>query len=170
MTIAKTHKTLHIGFNLQYSFSEIRPKQRVPGRGTPILGHIRDVRPEWVSFPGRKPSDGCRFLTKKLRMGYNSDIILPGNGWLSSKLNKTYCFLVNFFCKSSENGSVFVYWWASFSLRMGQFFNPVATHPRTNEVEVPPPPPLGKGTTKASNSDHNWTMYPVLWHHNWVNV
>ena len=23
---------------------------------------------------------------------------------------------------------------------MGQFSNPVATHPRTNEVEVPPPP------------------------------
>ena len=29
---------------------------------------------------------------------------------------------------------------ASFSLQMGQFSNPVATHPRTNEVEVPPPP------------------------------
>ena len=27
---------------------------------------------------------------------------------------------------------------ARFSLRMGQFSNPVATHPRTNEVEVPP--------------------------------
>ena len=27
---------------------------------------------------------------------------------------------------------------ASFSLRMGQFSNPVATHPRTNEFEVPP--------------------------------
>ena len=26
----------------------------------------------------------------------------------------------------------------SFSLRMGQFSNPVATHPRTNEAEVPP--------------------------------
>ena len=24
---------------------------------------------------------------------------------------------------------------------MGQFSNPVATHPCTNEVEVPPPPP-----------------------------
>ena len=70
-----------------------------PREGTPILGHIRDVRPEWVNFPGRKPSDGCKFLTKKLRMGYNSDIILPGNGWFSSKLNKTYCSLVNFFCK-----------------------------------------------------------------------
>ena len=33
---------------------------------------------------------------------------------------------------------------ASFSLRMGQFSNPVATHPGTNEVEVPPPPPPGK--------------------------
>ena len=28
---------------------------------------------------------------------------------------------------------------ASSSLRMGQFSNPVATHPRTNEAEVPPP-------------------------------
>ena len=31
-----------------------------PG-GTPILGHIRDVWPEWVGFPGRKPADGCNF-------------------------------------------------------------------------------------------------------------
>ena len=69
-----------------------------PG-GTPILGHIRDVRPEWVTFPGRKPADGCKFLTKNLRMGHNFDIILPGNGWFSSKLNKTYCSLVNFCCK-----------------------------------------------------------------------
>ena len=31
-----------------------------PGRGgTPILGHIRDVRPKWVSFPGQKPAGGC---------------------------------------------------------------------------------------------------------------
>ena len=51
-----------------------------PGGGTPILGHIRDVRPEWVSFPGRKPADGCKFLTKNLRMGHNFDMILPGNG------------------------------------------------------------------------------------------
>ena len=70
-----------------------------PGRGTPILGHTRDVRPEWVSFPGRKPADGCKFLTKNLRMGHNFDIILPGNGWFSSELNKTYCNLVNFYCK-----------------------------------------------------------------------
>ena len=69
------------------------------GGGTPILGHITDVRPEWVSFPGRKPADGCKFLTKNLRMGHNFDIILPGNGWFSSKLNKTYCSLVNFYCK-----------------------------------------------------------------------
>ena len=67
--------------------------------GTPILGHIRDVRPEWVTFPSRKPADGCKFLTKNLRMGHNFDIILPGNGWFSSKLNKTYCSLVNFYCK-----------------------------------------------------------------------
>ena len=51
--------------------------------GTPILGHIRDVRPEWVTFPGQKPADGCKFLTKNLRMGHNFDIILPGNGWFS---------------------------------------------------------------------------------------
>ena len=70
----------------------------LPGGGTPILGHIRDVQPEWVSFPGRKPADGCKFLTKNLRMGHNFDIILPGNGRFSSKLNKTYCSLVNFYC------------------------------------------------------------------------
>ena len=69
-----------------------------PG-GTPILGHIRDVRPEWVSFPGRKSADGCKLLTKNLRMGHNFDMILPGNGWFSSKLNKTYCSLVKFYCK-----------------------------------------------------------------------
>ena len=59
--------------------------------GTPILGHIRDVWPELVSFPGRKPADGCKFLTKNLRMGHNFDIILPGNGCFSSKLHKAYC-------------------------------------------------------------------------------
>ena len=69
------------------------------GEGTPILGHVRDVRPEWVSFPGRKPAGGCKFLTKSLRMGHNFDIILPGNGWFSAKLNKTYCSLVNFYWK-----------------------------------------------------------------------
>ena len=73
--------------------------QLSPGGDTPILGHIRDVRPEWVSFPGRKPADGCKLLTKNLRMGHNFDIILPGNGWFSSNLNKTYCSLVNFYCK-----------------------------------------------------------------------
>ena len=50
------------------------------GGGTLILGHIRDVRPEWVSFPGQKPADGCKFLTKNLWMGHTFDIILPGNG------------------------------------------------------------------------------------------
>ena len=65
------------------------------------------MRPEWVSFPDRKPADGCKFLTKILQMGHNFDIILPGNGLFSSKLNKTYCSLVNFYCKQSENGSVF---------------------------------------------------------------
>ena len=71
----------------------------LPGGDTPILGHIRDVWSEWVSFPGQKPADGCKFLTKILQMGHNFDIILPGNGWFSSKLNKTYCSLVNFCCK-----------------------------------------------------------------------
>ena len=46
----------------------------LPG-STPILGHIKDVRPEWVGFPGQKPTDGCKFLTKTLRMGHNFDII-----------------------------------------------------------------------------------------------
>ena len=53
--------------------------------GTPILGHIRDMWPEWVSFSGRKPADVCKFFTKNLRMGHSFDIILPGNGWFSSK-------------------------------------------------------------------------------------
>ena len=69
-----------------------------PG-GTPILGHVRDVRPEWVSFPGRKPADGCKFLIKNLQMEHNFDIILPGNGWFLSKLNKTCYSLVNSYCK-----------------------------------------------------------------------
>ena len=76
------------------------------------MGHIRDLRPEWVSFLGQKPADGCKFLTKNLRMGHNFDIILPGNGWFSSKLNKTYCSLVNYASCSTvntENGSVFIY-------------------------------------------------------------
>ena len=79
------------------------------GGGTPILGHTRDVRPEWVSFPGQKPVDGCKFLTKNLRMGHNFDITLPGNGWFSSKLNKTYCSLVNL-----------VWEWVCFCLLMGK--------------------------------------------------
>ena len=75
-------------------------KSRFLTRGdTPILGHIRDVRPEWVTFPSRKPVDGCKFLIKNLWMGHNFDIILPGNGWLFSNLNKTHCSLVNFYCK-----------------------------------------------------------------------
>ena len=78
-----------------------RPSAR---EGTPILCHIRDVRPEWVSFPGRKPVDGYKFLTKNLRMGHNFDIILPGNGWFFSKLNKTYCSLVNSIANSLRMG------------------------------------------------------------------
>ena len=37
----------------------------IPPGGTPILGHIRDVLPEWVSFPGRKPADGCTIFDQK---------------------------------------------------------------------------------------------------------
>ena len=40
---------------------------------------------------------------------------------------------------------LFLFTDASFSLRMGKFSNPVATHPRTNEVKVPPPPPGARG-------------------------
>ena len=42
--------------------------------------------------------------------------------------------------------------WASFSLQMGQFSDPVATHPRTNEAEVPP---LGLFQRKVL-SDNLW--------------
>ena len=38
------------------------------------------------------------------------------------------------------------------SLRMGQFSDPVATHPRTNEVEVLPPPPPGREGRDKSKS------------------
>ena len=43
------------------------------GGGTPLLSHNRDVWPKWVSFPGQKPADGCKFLTKNLQMGHNFD-------------------------------------------------------------------------------------------------
>ena len=79
-----------------------RPKLRegsLTSGDTPILSHIRDIRQEWVSFPGRKPADGCKFFTKNLGTGHDFDIILPGNGWFSSKLDETYCSLVNFYCK-----------------------------------------------------------------------
>ena len=77
--------------------SSVRIQKREKSRGgTPILGHIRDVRPEWVSFPGRKPADGCKFLTKNLRMGHNFDIILPWNGSFSSKLNENLLYFDQF--------------------------------------------------------------------------
>ena len=53
------------------------------GGRTPILGDIWDVQPEGVTFPGRKPADGCKFFTKNLRMGHNFDIILPWE-WVAS--------------------------------------------------------------------------------------
>ena len=48
--------------------------------------------------------------------------------------------------------------WASFSLRMGQFSNPVATPPRTNEVEVPPPRFL---TFRAKQEKENLTCLQI---------
>ena len=44
---------------LQYSSKRVDP----PG-GTPILGHTREVRPEWVSFRDPKPADGYKFVQK----------------------------------------------------------------------------------------------------------
>ena len=42
-----------------------------PGGGvTLILGHIREVRPEWVIFEAQKPVNGCKFLPKNLRIGH----------------------------------------------------------------------------------------------------
>ena len=104
-SLIKKNKTeFHASMDLNMTLSSIISLKMnlddpSPGGGTPILGHIRDVRPEWVSFPGREPADGCKFLANNLRMGHNFGIILPGNGWFSSKLNKTYCRLVNFYCK-----------------------------------------------------------------------
>ena len=43
-----------------------------------------------------------------------------------------------FYCTKSGNESVFVYRWANFSPRLGQFSNSVAGHLHTNEVEVTP--------------------------------
>ena len=56
-------------------------------------------------------------------------IILPGNGWFSCKVDKTYCNLANF-------GSCFIV--HSLGIGMGQFFNSVATHLSTNDFEVAP--------------------------------
>ena len=84
---------------LTFQFRRCRVQVNPGGGGSPILGHIKDVRPEWMTFPGQKPADGCKFLTRNLRMGRNFDIILPGNGWFSSKLNKAHCSLVNFYYK-----------------------------------------------------------------------
>ena len=67
-------------------------------------------------------------------------IIPPGNGWFSRKLSKSYRNSANFgscfIAHSLGMGLFFVYRWANFSLRMGQFPNSVAPHPRTKKVEV----------------------------------
>ena len=124
----------------------------IPG-GTPILGHIRDVRPEWVTFPGQKPADGCKFFTKNLQMGHNFDIILPGNGWFSSKLNKTYCSLVNFYCRQSENGSVF---WPA--LVCGWVNFPILWPHTLAQMKLKCPPPPGF-TCSCLPMDTNTTSY-----------
>ena len=54
-------------------------------------------------------------------------------------------------------------------LRMGQFSDPVATHPLTNEVEVPPPPPPPglylevHGPSQASAIRQNGILYLLVW-------
>ena len=59
-----------------------------------------------MSFSDQKPTDGCKFQTKtcewviilihKTSELVTISIVLLGNGWFSSKLNETYCSLVNF--------------------------------------------------------------------------
>ena len=127
---------LNFAVDLKFDHIPLCILSKSRGGGTPILGHIRDVRPEWVSFPGQKPADGCKFLTKNLRMGHNFDIISPANGWFFSKFNKTYCSLSISIVNSLRMGLVHLLYSAD-----GSISNPVATHPRTYGVEVPPPPP-----------------------------
>ena len=72
----------------------------------PILGYIWDVQLEWVSFKDQKSANGCKFLPKtcewiiilihEIHRLVTISIILPGNGWFSCKLNRTYCNLANF--------------------------------------------------------------------------
>ena len=69
------------------------------GGGHSHIGSYYGYAARMGEFSRPKTCDGYKFLTKNLRMGHNFDIILPGNGWFSSKLNKTYCSLVNFYCK-----------------------------------------------------------------------
>ena len=47
----------------------------------------RGALPYWVIL-GMCGQNGWVFQAKNLRMCHNFDIILPGNGWFSSKLNK----------------------------------------------------------------------------------
>ena len=71
-----------------------------------MLGHTRDVQPEWVSFRGQKYVDGCKFwsntcgwviiLIHKTSGLVTSSTILPGSGWFSCKLSKTYLHLAYF--------------------------------------------------------------------------
>ena len=70
--------------------------------------YTRGALPYWVilgmcgqngAFSRPKTCRWVQISGQNLRMGHNFDIILLGNGWFSSKLNKTYCSLVNFCCK-----------------------------------------------------------------------
>ena len=67
------------------------------GGDTPILGQTRDVQPEWVSFPGQgvhlcpKICRWVMILTHRTFGLVTISIIILDNGWLSCKLNKTYC-------------------------------------------------------------------------------
>ena len=66
------------------------------GGGHSHIGSYQGCAARMGEFPGQKPADGCKFLTKNLRMDHNFDITLPGNGWFSSELNKTCCSVVSF--------------------------------------------------------------------------
>ena len=94
----RKHELNGVNFASTCSFLPFWERVAFSWGGTPLSGHIRDVRPEWANFPGQKPAGGCKFFWQNLRMGVNSFgktcgwviifyTILPGNGWFSSKLN-----------------------------------------------------------------------------------
>ena len=62
------------------NFSDVGGPTFIGGGGTPILGHTRDVRPEWVSFRGPKTCGWVIILMHKTSRLVSVSIILPGNG------------------------------------------------------------------------------------------